>query len=343
MPDQTLSSSPLPNEFLLGAWRVIRNRNRLEPAADNAHPGQSLEPKAMDVLCLLAAHAGETVTRDALLEAVWHGRPVVEGVLSRVIAALRTALGDDARRPQYIETVSKRGYRLRVTPVVVAVRDDEPAEALPPPPLAVPELLAATRPSRPRHWRIAAGAVLVLMAAAWFAYPRVQLERATASGAQAILNRGTKTVDRDKLRDELSVMRVGRILWVDDKPDGNALEIQTFDRLGLLVDTVRSNAEAADRLRGREYDLIISDIRRESPERHLAGLDLPREIIPDRNRVPPIIYYTHTVAALRTHDGYPVTNKAEQLFSLASDILRWRQGGPLRPIDRSTVELFAQQ
>jgi DNA-binding winged helix-turn-helix (wHTH) protein/CheY-like chemotaxis protein len=335
MPEQVAPTPPLPNEFLLGPWRVIRDRNRLEHTSDNAKPFQSLEPKAMDVLCTLAAHAGQTVTRDALLDTVWHGRPVVEGVLSRVIAALRTVLDDDARQPRFIETVSKRGYRLLVAPAL-----ETPSASLAPPsiPLLVPRRVVQRRP-----WAIAALVAVALVTVSWFAYPYVQLERATTSGTQAILNRGAQTVDRDQLRQELSLMRVGRILWVDDNPSGNALEIQTFDQLGLLVDAVRSNAAAAERLRGREYDLIISDIRRAAPERQLAGLDLPREIIPDRNRVPPIIYYTRAVAAERTHDGYPVTNKADQLFSLASDILRWRQGGMTRPFDVESADLLARQ
>jgi len=108
------SSPSLTEPFLLGAWRVHPGLNRLEPLAGGEI--RRLEPKAMDVLCALAARAGHTVSRDMLLSQVWRDRVVVDGVLARVIRALRATLEDDARQPRYIETVSKRGYRLLLAP-----------------------------------------------------------------------------------------------------------------------------------------------------------------------------------------------------------------------------------
>ena len=71
----------------------------------------SLEPKAFEVLCLLIEHRDRLVTKDELLDAVWHDTFVTPNVLTRIIAQLRKGLGDDARESKYIETVSKRGYR----------------------------------------------------------------------------------------------------------------------------------------------------------------------------------------------------------------------------------------
>jgi Tol biopolymer transport system component/DNA-binding winged helix-turn-helix (wHTH) protein len=71
----------------------------------------SLEPKAFEVLCLLIEHRDRLVTKDELLDAVWHDTFVTPNVLTRIIAQLRKGLGDDAREAKYIETVSKRGYR----------------------------------------------------------------------------------------------------------------------------------------------------------------------------------------------------------------------------------------
>src|SRR5260370_40851707 len=55
------------------------------------------------------------------MERVWKVRCVRDEVLTVAIYALRKALGDDARRPQYIETVSRRGYRwiAPVAPVAI--------------------------------------------------------------------------------------------------------------------------------------------------------------------------------------------------------------------------------
>ncbi len=72
---------------------------------------QHLQPKVMDVLVYLAAHSGELVERDVLLENVWR-RITTEEVLTRCISELRRALGDDRGSPRFIQTVPKRGYRL---------------------------------------------------------------------------------------------------------------------------------------------------------------------------------------------------------------------------------------
>ena len=96
--------------FQLGGFRI-------DPASGQVHgpDGTSrLEPKVMAVLAYLHDHAGEVVSREELIGSVWDGRPVVDEVVSRCIAALRRQLGESARHPRYIETVPKRGYRLLV-------------------------------------------------------------------------------------------------------------------------------------------------------------------------------------------------------------------------------------
>lgn len=333
----------LPNTFLLGPWRVLRDQNRIERVdADEGATVERLEPKAMDVLCLLAARAGQTLTRDELLEKAWEGRLVVEGTLSRIILSLRQALGDDARAPSFIETVPKRGYRLLLTP---QREDSEPARqaitTLPPPELpALPEIPANStavttswRSSRRAGWWLVGIGLTAL--ALFLAWPRIQLERATSSGLGAMVSRGESPADRDMLREELRQMRSGRVLWVDDAPAGNQREIDTLEQAGLIVDVATSNAAAAEQMQGREYDVIISDIRRPKPEPPDAGLELPRVIVPDRNRVPPLIYYARVVKKPRTNDGYPVTNKPSELIRLVSDVFRWKQTSPeIRPLQR---------
>ncbi|MCA1714021.1 MAG: winged helix-turn-helix domain-containing protein [Gammaproteobacteria bacterium] len=72
---------------------------------------QPVEPKAFAVLVLLLQHAGELVERDVLLDTVWGHRHVTPGVLTRVIAQLRAALGDDPHQPTFIQTLHGLGYR----------------------------------------------------------------------------------------------------------------------------------------------------------------------------------------------------------------------------------------
>ena len=54
-----------------------------------------LEPKAMRVLTFLIEHRGRVIEKDELLDAVWKKAFVSENAMTRVIAQLRKALGDD--------------------------------------------------------------------------------------------------------------------------------------------------------------------------------------------------------------------------------------------------------
>ncbi len=71
----------------------------------------TLAPTPFAVLCALVRKPGALLTKNALLDEVWGHRFVSESVLKTVISELRSVLGDDARHPRFIETVSRRGYR----------------------------------------------------------------------------------------------------------------------------------------------------------------------------------------------------------------------------------------
>jgi DNA-binding winged helix-turn-helix (wHTH) protein len=68
-----------------------------------------LRPKTFALLHYLVTHAGVLVTKEALLDSVWPDAVVSEGGLTELMRELRKALGDDARMPQFIETVHGRG------------------------------------------------------------------------------------------------------------------------------------------------------------------------------------------------------------------------------------------
>src|SRR5262245_27810128 len=73
-----------------------------------------LTPRAAAVLCALAERAQQLVTKQELFDRVWGGRAVGDDALTSCIQELRGVLNDDARRPRYIETRHRRGYRLLV-------------------------------------------------------------------------------------------------------------------------------------------------------------------------------------------------------------------------------------
>jgi len=72
-----------------------------------------LQPQPFKVLALLADHPGEVVTRDEIQSRVWPAGTFVdfEQSLNFCIRQIRTALGDSALNPRYIETLPRRGYR----------------------------------------------------------------------------------------------------------------------------------------------------------------------------------------------------------------------------------------
>lgn len=70
----------------------------------------ALERKPLEVLLMLLRHAGEVVTKDELLEAVWPGRVLSESSLNKAISRIRTVLKD---RDQSI-IVTQRGYGYRL-------------------------------------------------------------------------------------------------------------------------------------------------------------------------------------------------------------------------------------
>jgi adenylate cyclase len=92
-------------EMSFGPFRLDRQRRRLTRRGTVIPLGG----RAVDVLAVLAAAAGELVTKDVLLETVWPGLTVEENNLQVQISNLRKALGDG-----WVVNLPGRGYRLAV-------------------------------------------------------------------------------------------------------------------------------------------------------------------------------------------------------------------------------------
>ena len=114
-----------------------------------------LMPKAIETLVYLVQRAGQTVSKDELLRAVWPNTVVEENNLTQNISALRRAFGEKLGEHRFIVTSPGQGYRF-VAPVSQASRAME----------------AEPAPTEAPRWRWAAiGAVAVILAvvavAAW--------------------------------------------------------------------------------------------------------------------------------------------------------------------------------
>ncbi len=92
-----------------------------EPFAFNSSSGElsgegrpiKLHPQPAQVLALLIRRAGELVTREEIKEELWADDTFVDFDLgiNSCIRQIRTALGDDAEKPLYIQTIPRKGYR----------------------------------------------------------------------------------------------------------------------------------------------------------------------------------------------------------------------------------------
>jgi transcriptional activator of cad operon len=96
--------------FRLGDWTVLPDLNRLTRVGVVVH----VESRVMEVLVYLARNHPRLVTRQQITDAVWRTEYISDNTLTHAIAELRSALGDNAKDPLYIETIHRRGYRLLV-------------------------------------------------------------------------------------------------------------------------------------------------------------------------------------------------------------------------------------
>lgn len=117
-----MAESRRDSAIQVGDWRF-------DPAAGELlRDGQRkrLEDRAARTLELLCRERGQVVSHQTLVDTIWNGRALSPNSIAVVIADLRRALGDDARKPRLIETVPKRGYRLAPQGVAMAAAPSGP-------------------------------------------------------------------------------------------------------------------------------------------------------------------------------------------------------------------------
>ena len=139
--------------FVFGEF-TISPRQRLLLRSGQPVP---LIPRYFDLLLLLIVRRHEAVSKDAIFTDVWTDVVVSDGALSQAIRTLRRTLGDDAREPRFIRTVSRHGYQFVHTPVTEEPDETNaaapsPGAFAPPLPVAplVDQLLVATDPEEAR-------------------------------------------------------------------------------------------------------------------------------------------------------------------------------------------------
>jgi CheY-like chemotaxis protein len=126
---------------------------------------------------------------------------------------------------------------------------------------------------------------------------------ATSTALNEVLVRaGSTLAQNDGRRDASSAaetatsrandLRTTSILWVDDRPEQNALERQALATLGVKFSLARSTRDAEEILRSGQFDAIISDLGR--PEGRRAGFELLDSLRASGRRTPFFIYTNST-------------------------------------------------
>ncbi|MFJ4846545.1 response regulator [Streptomyces sp. NPDC088733] len=102
-----------------------------------------------------------------------------------------------------------------------------------------------------------------------------------------------------RLEHAADLLRDGKVLWVDDRPEGNAPLVELFRSIGMQVDLALSTDEAVPLFRRKSYDVIISNFNRGGDRE--AGIKMLR-VLEQYDIDVPVLIYTGSFAPERGVD-----------------------------------------
>jgi DNA-binding response OmpR family regulator len=254
MSDFTQSAEPLAG------------RSKFDPltrVVDVAGRKTVLDARSSRVFLTLTEHFGDCVSKDVLMQAGWPNQLVHENSLAKAISKLRRAIDGSGIE---IAAAYGVGYILRKSHRGAATDS------------ALPESQPATRArstsERLNLFMISLGAFLLVAALGSFALN---------SFGDAVPIRRTPPITNDPPD------AVATILWVDDHPSNNALEVEELRRRRIAVHLTRSTDDALKLLGINRYKLVVSDLGR--GEDRLAGVKMIAAM-KQRGMTVPVIIYT---------------------------------------------------
>ncbi|NQZ12792.1 MAG: winged helix-turn-helix domain-containing protein [Algicola sp.] len=151
MSEKLTAAQLMASPFTTGALKVNFSQNRVV-----FHDCELvLQPKVLELLVLLCAAQGETLSKQVLVDSLWPDTVVGPDSLANTMARLRKALNDDAKNPTFIATVQRKGYRW--------LQEVECAEK----PEAKPELKQEPKNKRPLTTYLILAASVVCVGLIW--------------------------------------------------------------------------------------------------------------------------------------------------------------------------------
>ena len=159
-------------------WRLSRDGQEIH-----------VEPVVLDLLIYLIQNRERLVTRHELMDTVWGDTVISEAALTKAVARLRKALGDDSVTHRYLETVRSRGYRF--------VADVEEIES-PDQPSLRPRKTRATTARRTVMAGAAVIIVLTILAVSWFRMPAHETPQEQVIRSLAVLPLSNLTGDPEQ-------------------------------------------------------------------------------------------------------------------------------------------------
>lgn len=139
--------------------------------------------------------------------------------------------------------------------------------------------------------------------------------------AEAVTQKEQRELPRKDGEKTLRRIAGGTVLWVDDAPFNNRLEVRALQGRGVFVDVATGNEEAVAFARNGGYDLVLSDIGR--PEGEQTGVELPARLRAAGLNCP-IAFYVGKAVGDRAPSGDPVFDRPTPLFEFIAGALAGR-------------------
>lgn len=213
-----------------------------------------LQVQPFQVLAMLLEQPGEVVTREEMQKRLWPADTFVDfdHSLNTAIKKLRQALGDDKKKPRFVETLPKRGYRF-----LASVNKPAMISAAPVTPMAVP---AAAKEAAASSWvgRVAKLACedghpfAVLAADAPTAAERQKLDAANDDVGLSLLIAAQKLI----MVPEGTPVRILEVEQAHSRCQGRILEGEHYGKTALLPLKLLAGAPELNRVHGpRQWNL----------------------------------------------------------------------------------------